>query len=94
MKYQKKPDLFYIKRAIDEHEDEYAEYKHDQVKRITVAHYCGNPMSPGDCWIASYLDDKDRCIFDDCYQTLEEFYKWNDCFSKDIFSIDFEEGIA
>jgi hypothetical protein len=51
-------------------------------------------MSPGDCWIASYLDDKDRCIFDDCYQTLEEFYKWNDCFSKDIFSIDFEEGIA
>ena len=94
MKYQKQPDLFYIKKAIDEHDDENAEYKHDQVVKITVAYYIGNSMSPGDCWIASYLNKDKGCIFDDCYQTLEEFYKWNDCFSKDIFKIDFEESIA
>ena len=94
MKFVKKPDLFYIKQAIDDHDDPEAEYKHDQVKKISVGYYIGNPMSPGDCWIASYLDENNLCIFDDCYQTLEEFYKWNDCFSNLIFQIDFEEGIA
>ena len=51
-------------------------------------------MSPGDCWIAEYLDSNNRCIFDEEYDTLEEFYKWNDCFSKEIFKITLEEGIA
>jgi hypothetical protein len=94
MKYQKKPKLFYIHRAIEENDNPYCEYKHDQVVKITVAYYCGNPFSPGDCWIAEYLDSNNRCIFDEEYDTLEEFYKWNDCFSKDIFKITLEEGIA
>ena len=94
MKYKKPTRLFYIQRAIEENDDSNCEYKHDQVVKITVAYYCGNPMSPGDCWIAEYLDSNNSCIFDEEYDTLEEFYKWNDCFSKDIFSIDFEEGIA
>ena len=94
MKYQKRPHLFDIKRAIDENDDEYAEYKHDQVVKITVAYYIGNVQSPGDCWIASYLDSNNGCIFDEEYDTLDEFYKWNTCFSKDIFQIDFEKSIA
>ena len=89
-----KPNLFYIKRAIDRNDDCDNEYTHDQVKRITVAYYIGNDTSPNDCWIAEYLDDDNGCIFDECYETLEEFYKWNTCFSKDIFEIDFVEGIA
>jgi hypothetical protein len=94
MKYERKPNLFYIKRAIEENDDPDEEYKHDQVKQIYVAYYYGNPMFPGDCWIADYSSGGISCMFNDCYDTLEEFWEWNDCFSKDIIHIDFEEGIA
>jgi hypothetical protein len=94
MKIEKRPKLFYIKRAIEENADENCEYKHSHVNKITVAYYIGNEIFPGDCWNASYLDSNRNCIFDEEYNTLEEFYKWNTCFSKDIFQIDFVEGIA
>jgi hypothetical protein len=95
MFHKKEPRLYYIKQAIEENDDPYAEYKHDQITEILVAYHIGNAMFPGDCWIADYLSGGiNNCIFDECYETLEEFYKWNTCFSTDIIHIEFEEGIA
>ena len=72
--------------------DTWGDYKHDQVTKVYVNYYEGNERYPGDCWIAAYyLDDKYPSFYEN-YDSLEDFWKLNECFSKEIIEI--EEVIA
>ena len=63
------------------------DYKHEQVTQITVVEYHDYKTSTY-CWIAEYFTDGKCVSFDETYDTLEDFWKWNDCFSKDIIFVE------
>ena len=59
-----------------------------KVTNISVVFYIGNEKSPGNCWVANYCDDEPGVLFQNCYDTIEEFSADNDCFSAEIITIE------
>jgi len=78
----------------DSQDDEFwANYTHKDIVKITVAHYCGNKNSVGDCWIANYYTQDGKAKFDACFANIAEFESMNGCFPKEIINIEYIDGI-